>query len=144
MAKPREDHIPVLNPITWGKYLQLSCCIIGLGIFWKGSRKTTPCSKRASSRGSKAAQCGDPVLTPKQTELLPRPLFSGGIPTGICLLEGHVKIIMESRKHFNLFMGTNDLSKSKELYLKYTLDEPNGGVYNEVLMSPVSLSCRHI
>lgn len=39
-----------------------------------------------------------------------------------------MNIIMESLKYFNLFMATNDLSKNKELYLKYTLDEPNSGV----------------
>lgn len=33
-----------------------------------------------------------------------------------------MKIIMESLKYFNLFMATNDLSKSKEVYLKYIVD----------------------
>lgn len=33
-----------------------------------------------------------------------------------------MKGVMGSLKHFNLFMGANDLSKSKELCLKYTPD----------------------
>ena len=41
---------------------------------------------------------------------------------GLCFLEGLVKTVMESLKHFNLYMGANDLSKSKELCLKYTPD----------------------
>lgn len=72
----------------------------------------------------------------------PRPLFSGGVLTGICLPEGHVKIIMESLKHFNLFMGTNDFSKSKELYLKYTLTSPTVELQQSARES--CLGFRHI
>lgn len=101
------DSIRVPTPMIWGE--RAPACVF----YYRSTpsktkaMKTTPWSKRIRRGGETVPPGSSCVLH------VPR-----GIETAVCSPEGRGKIIMENLKHFHLFLGTNDLSKIKELCFK--------------------------